>query len=158
MPKITPFLWFEQDAEEAINFYTSIFEDGEIVFITRYGDGQQMPAGTLNMAMMHIAGQDFMILNGGPYEKFTPAMSIFVSCDTQEEIDRYWDQLSQGGEIMQCGWLTDRYGLTWQIVPYRLGALLNDGDPVKAQRVLEAMLQMKKLDLPALLAAYEGSG
>ena len=155
MQKITPFLWFVDQAEEAVAFYTRIFKDAGIDSVSRYGEGGPMPAGMVMTVAFQLAGQDFVALNGGPYFTFTPAISFYVSCETQAEVDAYWEQLSAGGEKQQCGWLKDKYGVSWQIVPRVLGELLGDPDPEKARRVTQAMLQMTKLDIAALLTAYE---
>jgi predicted 3-demethylubiquinone-9 3-methyltransferase (glyoxalase superfamily) len=156
MQKITPFLWFDHQAEEATAFYTAVFKDSRLGSVSRYGEGAPLPAGTVMTVQFQIAGQDFIALNGGPYFSFTPAISFFVSCETQEEVDAYWEQLLAGGEEEQCGWLKDKYGVSWQIVPTALGEMLGDPDPEKAQRVTQAMLQMVKLDIAALRRAYEG--
>jgi len=159
MQKITPFLWFDDKAEEAVSFYTSIFENSKIVKIARYGDaGAQVsgrPKGTLMTVAFQLDGQEFMALNGGPQFKFTEAISFVVNCQTQEEVDEYWEKLSAGGQEVQCGWLKDKYGLSWQIVPTILGEMLSDPDPKKAERVMKAMLQMKKIDIKGLKQAYE---
>src|SRR5260221_13048222 len=144
MQKITPFLWFDNQAEEAINFYTSIFKNSKIVNVSRYGDAGPGPKGTVMTATMQIEGQEFMVLNGGPQYKFTEAISFFVNCKTQEEVDTLWTKLSEGGEEGPCGWLKDKFGVSWQIIPTALGELLGDPDPVKAQNGMRAMLQMKK--------------
>ena len=153
--KITPFLWFDDKAEEAVNFYTSIFKDSEIGGISRYGEEGPGPAGTVMVATFTLDGQEFMALNGGPEFKFTEAISFLVNCETQDEVDELWEKLSDGGEEGQCGWLKDRYGLSWQIVPTALGEMLQDKDPEKAKRVMKAMLQMGKIDIAALKRAYE---
>lgn len=155
MQKITPFLWFDNNAEEAINFYTSIFKNSKIISMTRYGEGGPGANGTVMSASFQLEGQDFMALNGGPQYKFTEAISLFVDCKTQEEVDTLWGKLSEGGEEGPCGWLKDRFGLSWQIIPTVLGEMLNDPDPVKAQNVMAAMLQMKKIDVEKLKQAYE---
>jgi predicted 3-demethylubiquinone-9 3-methyltransferase (glyoxalase superfamily) len=155
MPKITPFLWFDDNAEEAINFYTSIFKNSKIGRVTRYGDAGPGPKGTVMSATFQLEGQEFMALNGGPHFKFTPAISLFVDCKTQEEVDDLWERLSAGGKTERCGWLTDRFGLSWQIIPAILGQLLQDKDPQKSKRVLQAMLQMNKIDIAGLKQAYE---
>ncbi len=155
MQKITPFLWFDNNAEEAMTFYTSIFKDSKIVDVSRYGEGGPGRSGTVMTGTFRLAGQEFMALNGGPEFKFTEAISFFVSCETQEEIDDLWNKLSAGGEESQCGWLKDKFGLSWQIVPPVLGELLGDKDPEKAGRVMQAMLQMRKLDIAALRRAYD---
>ena len=156
MQKITPFLWFDHQAEEAANFYISVFKNSKILSVSRYGEGAPRPAGTAMIVNFQIDGQDFMALNGGPEFKFTEAVSLFVNCETQEEVDTYWEKLSAGGEKGQCGWLKDRYGLSWQIVPTALGELMSDPDPEKSRRVMEAMLKMSKIDINALKRAYEG--
>jgi predicted 3-demethylubiquinone-9 3-methyltransferase (glyoxalase superfamily) len=155
MQKITPFLWFDGKAEEAMNFYTSIFKNAKVGNITRYGDAGPGPKGSVMSATFELEGQEFFALNGGPQFKFTPAISFFVSCKTQEEVDRYWEALSAGGEKSQCGWLTDKFGLSWQIVPSVLGEMLSDKDAAKANRVMQAMLQMTKLDINGLKQAYD---
>ncbi|MCX6081959.1 MAG: VOC family protein [Chloroflexi bacterium] len=154
MPKITPFLWFNDNAEEAINFYVSLFKDSKITNISRYGESSPLPAGTIMTASFQLDGQEFTALNGGPYFKFNEAVSFVVDCETQEEVDYFWNNLSAGGEEGQCGWLKDKFGLSWQIVPRALGVLAGDPDPAKAQRVIKAMLQMKKLDVALLQRAY----
>jgi predicted 3-demethylubiquinone-9 3-methyltransferase (glyoxalase superfamily) len=154
--KITPFLWFDTQAEEAMNFYLSIFKDSKAGHITRYGAAGPGPEGSVMSVTFQLDGQEFFALNGGPHYRFSPAISFFVNCETQEEVDHYWDKLSEGGQLFQCGWLTDRFGVTWQIVPSVLGALLNDPDPAKSQRVMRAMLQMVKLDIQGLLDAARG--
>jgi predicted 3-demethylubiquinone-9 3-methyltransferase (glyoxalase superfamily) len=152
MPTITPFLWFDDTAEEAIELYSSLFPDATV------SDEQRNPDGSLRMATFRIAGQSFMALNGGPHFTFTEAISLFVSVQTQEEVDHLWDALTaDGGTPSQCGWLKDRFGLSWQIVPTILGELLSDPDPAKAGRALQAMLQMAKLDIAALRAAHAGT-
>lgn len=155
--KITPFLWFEDKAEEALDSYTSIFDNARVISINRYSEGGPFPAGTLMSATFELAGQQFMVLNGGPHDRFNDAVSFFVTCETQDEVDRYWDALLEGGgQPTQCGWLKDRFGVSWQIVPEVLGQYLSDPDPVKAQRVTAAMLSMVKLDVAKLTAAYNG--
>jgi len=153
--KITPFLWFDDNAEDAVNFYTSIFKDSKIENISRYGDEGPGPAGSVMMANFKLNGQDFMVLNGGPEFTFSEAISFFVSCETQAEVDYYWDRLSEGGETQQCGWLKDKFGLSWQIVPTALGELMGDKDPEKAGRVMQAMLKMVKIDIAGLQQAYD---
>jgi predicted 3-demethylubiquinone-9 3-methyltransferase (glyoxalase superfamily) len=155
MQKITPFLWFDNQAEEAVNFYTSIFKNSKFGSITRYGEGGPGSEGTVMTATFQLEGQEFIALNGGPQFKFTEAISFSVDCETQEEVDYYWERLSEGGEEQPCGWLKDKYGLSWQIIPSVLGEMLNDPDPAKSQRVMEAMLQMKKIDIETLRQAYE---
>jgi len=155
MQKITTFLWFDQQAEEAMNFYVSLFKNSKVLSVSRYPEGGPMPAGTLMTATFQLDGQEFMALNGGPEFKFTEAISLFVTCETQAEVDHFWDHLSEGGEKSRCGWLKDRYGLSWQIVPTALGELMGDPNPRKAQNVMQAMLQMDKLDIAALQAAHD---
>jgi predicted 3-demethylubiquinone-9 3-methyltransferase (glyoxalase superfamily) len=152
--KIVPFLWFDNNGEEAINFYTSIFKDSKILGISRYGDAGPGPAGTMMAARFVLAGQEFNALNGGPTFKFTEAVSFLVKCDTQEEIDYFWEKLTDGGEEQPCGWLKDKYGLSWQIIPPVLDRLLSDPDREKADRVMQAMLKMKKIDIRTLEEAY----
>ena len=159
MQKITPFLWFDNQAEEAVNFYMSIFNNSKIGNITRYDEVSAKPSGKPEGSVMTIDfqldGQDFIALNGGPEFKFSEAVSFSVNCKTQAEVDEYWEKLSAGGEEGPCGWLKDRYGLSWQIVPKVLIDMLNDPNTEKSQRVTKAMLQMKKLDINALTEAYE---
>ena len=155
MQKITPFLWFDGNAEEAMNFYTSIFKNSKIGRISRYGEGGPGPKGTVMSATFGLEGQEFMVLNGGPQFKFTPAISFFVNCETQEEVDDLWEKLSAGGKKERCGWLKDKYGLSWQIIPTALGQLLQDKDPEKSKRVMKAMLQMDKIEIKTLRQAYE---
>jgi predicted 3-demethylubiquinone-9 3-methyltransferase (glyoxalase superfamily) len=155
MQKITPFLWFDDKAEEAMNFYVSIFKNSKVASITRYGDAGPGPKGTVMVASFQLDGQEFLALNGGPQFAFSPAISFVVNCETQEEVDEFWEKLSEGGEKVQCGWLRDKYGLSWQIVPTILGKLLQDKDAAKSQRVMKAMLQMTKIDIAALKRAYE---
>jgi predicted 3-demethylubiquinone-9 3-methyltransferase (glyoxalase superfamily)/uncharacterized protein YndB with AHSA1/START domain len=153
--KITPFLWFDDQAEEAMNFYISIFKNSRILRITRFGDEVPGPKGKVMTATFVLDGQELMALNGGPEFKFNEAVSFFVNCETQEEVDELWEKLSEGGEKGECGWLKDKYGLSWQIVPTILGEMLNDPDPFKAKRATEAMLKMSKLDIAGLKQAYE---
>ena len=155
--KITTFLWFDNQAEEAMNHYISIFPDSKVVSLSRYGDAGPGPRGTVMTATFELAGQQLTALNGGPLFKFTEAISLHVSCDSQEEVDEPWAKLSDGGEEGPCGWLKDKYGLSWQIDPAVLGELLQDEDPEKAKRVMEAMLQMHKIDIAGLRRAYEGT-
>ena len=155
MQKITPFLWFDNQAEEAANFYTSIFKNSKILNISRYGEEGPGPAGTVMTATFQLDGQEFTALNGGPVFKFTEAISFFVNCQTQEEVDELWEKLSDGGEKQQCGWLKDKYGVSWQIVPTALMEMLQDRDAEKSQRVMKAMLEMQKIDIKALRQAYE---
>jgi predicted 3-demethylubiquinone-9 3-methyltransferase (glyoxalase superfamily) len=154
LQKITPFLWFDDNAEEAVNFYTSIFKNSQIGSVTRYGEAGPRPKGMVMIVTFQLEGQEFTALNGGPEYKFTPAISLLVNCDTQQEVDELWEKLSAGGEEIACGWLTDKYGLSWQIVPTVLGELMQDKDPEKVQRVTEAMFQMKKIDIKTLQEAY----
>jgi predicted 3-demethylubiquinone-9 3-methyltransferase (glyoxalase superfamily) len=155
MPKITPYLWFDNQAEEAMTLYTSIFPNSRFGEVSRYGEGGPGEPGTIMSGTFSLDGQEFMVLNGGPQFKFNEAISLFVHCDTQEEVDRYWDQLVAGGEPGPCGWLKDKFGLSWQIIPKLLGELIGDSDPAKSQRVVQAMLQMSKIDSVALQAAYD---
>jgi predicted 3-demethylubiquinone-9 3-methyltransferase (glyoxalase superfamily) len=155
MQKITPFLWFNDNAEEAMNFYTSVFRNSKIVNIRRYGDAGPGPKGTVMTGTIQIEGQEFFVLNGGPQYKFTPAISLFVNCETQKEVDDLWEKLSAGGRTDRCGWLQDKFGLSWQIIPSLLGKLLGDKDPKKANRVMQAMLQMDKIDTKKLQQAYD---
>jgi predicted 3-demethylubiquinone-9 3-methyltransferase (glyoxalase superfamily) len=157
MKKITPFLWYDMNAEEAINHYTSIFKNSKILSTSRYGAGGPAPAGTLMSATFQLEGQEFMALNGGPHFHFTEAISLFVSCETQAEVDELWEKLAAGGERQRCGWLKDKFGLSWQIIPTALGRMLQDPDPAKAGRVMQAMLQMEKLDIAKLEKAYAGA-
>jgi predicted 3-demethylubiquinone-9 3-methyltransferase (glyoxalase superfamily) len=157
MQKPTPNLWFDGNAEEAMNFYLSIFKNSKVNGITRYGDAGPGPAGSVLTVSFEINGQDFVGINGGPHYKFTPAVSFSVLCDSQEEIDHLWDSLLAGGSAMQCGWLSDKFGLSWQIVPKILIEYMQDKDRKKASRVVEAMLKMVKLDIPTLKKAYEQS-
>ena len=155
MQKITPFLWFDNNAEEAVNFYVSIFKDSKSLSAARYGDAGPGPKGTLMTANFLLNGQEFVALNGGPHFKFTEAISFVVNCETQAEVDDFWEKLSAGGSEGQCGWLKDKYGLSWQIVPAVLPKLLQNKDAGKAGRVMQAMLQMKKIDINALERAAE---
>ena len=153
MQKITPFLWFDGKAEEAMNFYVSIFKNSKVRSITRYGEAGPGPKRTVMSTTFQLDGQDFFALNGGPQFKFTPAISLFVNCETQQEVDELWEKLSEGGEKQRCGWLKDRFGLSWQIVPSVLGKLLRDKDPEKSNRVMKAMMQMDKIDISGLQKA-----
>ncbi|MGH8461953.1 MAG: VOC family protein [Stenotrophobium sp.] len=155
--RITPCLWFDTQAEEAVKFYTSIFKSSKIGAISHYGDGAPMPKGTVLVVQFQLDGQDYMALNGGPLFKFTEAVSLVVNCDTQQEVDYYWEKLCAGGAPVQCGWLKDRYGLSWQIVPTILGKLMQVDNPAGWGRVMQAMMQMVKLDIKALEKAYAGS-
>jgi len=157
MRKITPFLWFDDQAEEAMRFYTSVFEDSKVIGVSRYGEAGPGEPGTVMVATFEIEGQRFTALNGGPRFKFTEAISFVVDCETQEEVDYLWESLTaDGGEESMCGWLRDKYGLSWQIVPRILGALMGNEDRKKAKRVTEAMLGMRKLEIAELQRAYEG--
>ncbi len=155
MQKITPFLWFDGKAEQAANFYVSIFKNSKTTGITRYGEGGPGPKGTVMSVTFQLDGQEFMALNGGPQFTFSEAISFFVNCETQEEIDRLWEKLSEGGAKHRCGWLKDKYGLSWQIVPTALGGMLQGKDGEKSKRVMKALLQMDKLDIKRLKQAYE---
>ncbi|HEY9381229.1 MAG TPA: VOC family protein [Burkholderiales bacterium] len=154
MKKITPCLWFDGNAEEAMNFYISIFKNFKVGEVMRYGDAGPGPKGSVLTVTFELEGQEFIALNGGPMYQFSPAVSFFVNCDTQEEIDEFWDRLSEDGQTQQCGWLTDKYGVTWQIVPRVLGAMLQDENAAKSKRVMQAMLKMTKLDIELLQQAY----
>jgi predicted 3-demethylubiquinone-9 3-methyltransferase (glyoxalase superfamily) len=156
MQKIMPCLWFDANAEEAVNFYTSLFENSKVLSMSRYGDAGPGPKGSVMVAKFELHGQEFMALNGGPRFQFTPAISFLVNCKSQEEVDGLWEKLSAGGKTQPCGWLQDRFGLSWQVVPTILGELLADKDPKKSERVMKAMLQMSKIDIAALKRAYEG--
>src|SRR5437588_1141554 len=155
MQKITPFLWFNDQAEEAMHFYTSIFKNSKVGQISRYGKGGPGPEGKVMSATFQLEGQEFMALNGGPLFQFTEAISFFVNCETQEEVDELWEKLSAGGEKSRCGWLKDKYGLSWQIIPSALSQMLGDKDPEKSRRVMKAMLQMDKIDIRRLQEAHE---
>ena len=161
MPKITPFLWFNTQAEEAVKFYTSIFKNSKTGAVSRYGEeGAKMsgiPAGAIMTVAFQLDGQDFIALNGGPHFKFTEAVSFVVNCETQEEVDEFWEKLSAGGEKSRCGWLKDKFGLSWQIVPTALGKMMQDKDGAKSKRVMQALMQMDKLDIQRLKQAYEQS-
>ena len=156
MQRITPFLWFDNNAEEAMNFYVLIFKNSRAGRVTRYGDAGPGPAGTAMTVEFELDGQPFVGLNGGPHFKFTEAVSFTVKCDTQEELDYYWDKLSEGGQTSRCGWLKDKFGLSWQVEPSILGDLMADKDPEKAKRVMEAMLKMDKIDFEPIRRAYDG--
>lgn len=155
MQKITPFLWFDGNAEEAMNFYVSIFKNAKTGNISRYGDGGPGPKGSVMSATFQLEGQEFFVLNGGPMFSFSPAISFLVDCKTQEEVDELWEKLSEGGEKQRCGWLKDKFGLSWQIIPSELGKLMSDPDPAKSQRVMQAMMQMDKINIAGLKRAYE---
>ena len=154
MQKITPFLWYDNQAEEAANFYTSIFKNSKITNIARYGDAGPGPKGSVMIVTFQLEGQNFTALNGGPTFKFTPAISLYVDCETQEEVDQLWDKLSEGGRKDRCGWLQDKYGLSWQIIPRALQQLMSDPDPKKSSSVMQAMLQMDKIDVRKLQEAH----
>jgi predicted 3-demethylubiquinone-9 3-methyltransferase (glyoxalase superfamily) len=158
MQKITPFLWFDNNAEEASKYYISIFKNSKIIDIVHYGESAAEASGRLKGTVMTVTfdleGQQFMALNGGPVFKFSPAISFLISCETQEELDELWEKLSEGGEKEQCGWLKDKFGVSWQIVPNVLGEMLQDRDAKKSERVMEALLQMKKIDIQGLRKAY----
>jgi predicted 3-demethylubiquinone-9 3-methyltransferase (glyoxalase superfamily) len=155
MPKITPFLWFDDQAEEAARFYVSLFDNSRISRITRYGEAGPRPKGSVMTVELELDGQKLIALNGGPQYEFTEAISLSVDCETQEEVDEFWEKLSAGGEEGPCGWLKDKYGLSWQINPRVLGEMLGDPDPAKSSRVMEAMLAMKKIDIAGLRRAYD---
>jgi predicted 3-demethylubiquinone-9 3-methyltransferase (glyoxalase superfamily) len=155
MQKITPFLWFDGKAEEAMNFYVSIFKNSKVVRVTRYGAAGPGPKGTVMSAIFQLDGQEFYALNGGPQFTFSPAISFFVNCETQQEVDELWEKLSAGGAKDRCGWLRDKYGLSWQVIPSILGKLLQDKDVQKANSVMKAMLQMDKIDIKGLQQAYD---
>ena len=155
MQKIIPHLWFDNQAEEAMHFYTSIFKNSKINSISRYSDAGPGQKGTVMTASFQLDGQEFVALNGGPNFKFTEAISFVVNCETQEEVDMYWEKLSEGGEEGRCGWLKDKFGLSWQVVPKGLSKLLQSGDAKKAKNVMQALMQMDKLDMPTLEQAYE---
>lgn len=155
--KITTFLWFDNNAEEAMNHYISIFKNSKVLNVTRYGKAGPGPAGTVMVCGFQIEGQEFAALNGGPLFKFTEAISLVVNCDSQEEVDRLWTKLSEGGAPGQCGWLKDKFGLSWQIVPRVLIELVQNKDPEKSQRVMQAMMEMTKIDIAGLQRAYRAS-
>jgi predicted 3-demethylubiquinone-9 3-methyltransferase (glyoxalase superfamily) len=154
MQKITTFLWFDNQAEEAASFYTSIFKNSKITGVSHYGEAGPQPAGSVMSVNFQLDGQEFIALNGGPQYSFTPAISLFVDCESQAEVDELWDKLTDGGEEVQCGWLTDKFGLTWQIVPNGLIDLLDGKDPVRSARAAQAMFQMKKIDMAVIEQAY----
>jgi predicted 3-demethylubiquinone-9 3-methyltransferase (glyoxalase superfamily) len=155
--KITTFLTFDGRAEEAVDFYTSVFDGSKVLGKSHYGEAGPGPAGSMMSATFELAGQEFVALNGGPSFTFSQGISLFVDCETQDEVDELWEALSEGGEKGPCGWLTDRFGVSWQIIPRALGELLNDEDPEKAQRVMNAMLQMSKIEIEGLRQAYESA-
>jgi predicted 3-demethylubiquinone-9 3-methyltransferase (glyoxalase superfamily) len=156
MQKITPFLWFDGKAEEATNFYVSTFKNAKVLSVNRCGEDETGPKGTVMSTRFQLEGQEFIALNGGPHFAFTPAVSFFVDCETQLEVDELWEKLSQGGEKQRCGWLKDKFGLSWQVIPSVLGDLLQDKDPEKSEMVWQAMMQMDKIDIKALQQAYQG--
>ncbi len=157
MQKITPFLWFDNQAEEAVNFYVSVFKNAKVIGTTRCGEEGPAPKGSVLTVAFELNAQEFVALNGGPQFKFTEAVSFVVNCETQEEIDHYWEKLTAGGgQEIECGWLKDKYGLAWQIVPAAIWGWMQDKDPVRSQRVMNALMQMKKLDLPTLQRAADG--
>jgi predicted 3-demethylubiquinone-9 3-methyltransferase (glyoxalase superfamily) len=158
MQKVTPFLWFDGKAEEAAYFYVSVFQNARIVSPMRTDADGPRPEGTVMSVTFEIDGRQFIAFNGGPHFKFSPAISLFVRCETQGEIDELWEKLSEGGEIQKCGWLKDRYGVSWQIIPPILGELLQSKDAEKAKRAMGAMMQMTKIDIAALQKAYDGRG
>jgi predicted 3-demethylubiquinone-9 3-methyltransferase (glyoxalase superfamily) len=155
MQKITTFLWFNNNAEEAMNFYVSIFKNSRVGRVTHYGDAGPGPKGSVMSVTFVLDGQEFFALNGGPKFSFTPAMSLYVNCESQEEVDELWEKLSEGGRKDRCGWLTDKFGLTWQVVPTALGQMIADKDPERSKRVMAAMMKMTKLEIAGLKQAYE---
>ena len=157
MGKITPFLWYDNNAEEAVNHYTSIFKNSRVTNIARYGEAGPGRKGSIMTIAFQLEGQDFIALNGGPMFKFNEAISLSVDCKTQQEVDELWEKLSAGGQPSQCGWLKDKYGLSWQIVPSVLIEMLQDPDAEKSQRVMQAMMQMSKIDIAALRRAHQGN-
>lgn len=156
MQRLSTCLWFNTEAEEAMNFYTSIFKNSKRGKISHYGEGAPMPKGTVMVATFEILGHEFMALNGGPQFKFSEAISLVVNCETQKEVDEYWEKLSAGGSDIQCGWLKDKYGVSWQVVPTILAELMSGKDAAKTQRVMKALMKMTKLDIQKLKQAYEG--
>jgi predicted 3-demethylubiquinone-9 3-methyltransferase (glyoxalase superfamily) len=155
MQKITPFLWFDGKAEEAMNFYVSVFKNSKVVSVTRYGEAGPGPKGTVMSAIFQLDGQEFFALNGGPQFTFSPAISFFVNCETQQDVDELWEKLSEGGEKSRCGWLKDKFGLSWQVIPSVLGKMLSDQDAGKSSSVMKAMMQMDKIDIKGLKQAYD---
>lgn len=155
MPSITPFLWFDDQAEEAVNFYLSIFEDAKVLTQARYGEVGPGPEGSIMTIEFELQGQKLVALNGGPHFTFNEAVSFVVNCETGEELDHYWEKLSEGGEQSHCGWLKDKFGVSWQVVPTLLHRLISDANQEKAQMVMAAMLQMRKLDMAGLQTAYD---
>ena len=156
MQKITPFLWFDNNAEEAVNFYISIFPNSRILNVSRYGDAGPWPKGSVMTISFDLQGQQFTALNGGPVFKFNEAVSFFVNCESQHEVDELWNKLVSGGTPSQCGWLKDKFGLSWQIIPSALMRLMGDKNPAKSHRVMQAMLKMNKIDIGVLQQAYDG--
>ena len=158
MQKITTFLWFDDNAEEAVNLYTSIFKNSKILETTRYGDAGPGPKGSVMIIRFQLEGQEFIALNAGPIFHFTEAISLYVDCETQQEVDDLWKKLTaNGGQESQCGWLKDKFGLSWQIIPSTLTRMITDKDPAKSQRAMKAMMQMQKIDIAKLEAAYNGT-
>lgn len=155
MQTIVPCLFFDGKAEEAVNFYKSVFKNAKVGHVSRYGDNMPMPHGSVMTAELEIAGQKFLALNGPPMFTFSPAISFMVNCETQQDIDYYWDKLSDGGETQQCGWLKDKFGLSWQIVPSEMPHLMGNASPAQSQKMMEAVMTMTKLDIAALRQAYE---
>ncbi|WP_341923228.1 VOC family protein [Polaromonas sp. YR568] len=155
MQKITPFLWFNDQAEEAMNFYISVFRNAKAGEIRRYAEGGPAPQGSVMSASFQIEGQELIAFNGGPHFSFTPAISLFVDCKTQEEVDELWSKLSEGGQPQQCGWVTDRFGLSWQIIPSALGEMLQDKNGAKSKAAMQAMMKMHKIDVQRLQHAFE---
>ena len=156
MPAITPFLWFDDNAEDAMNFYISVFPDSKVLAVSRYSEGGPGPSGAVMVASFELSGRRFMALNGGPVFQYTEAVSFVIDCETQEEVNFFWSKLSAAGEESRCGWLKDKFGLSWQVVPVVLIEMLADKDIAKAKRVMQAMLQMDKIDIPTLKKAYDG--
>jgi predicted 3-demethylubiquinone-9 3-methyltransferase (glyoxalase superfamily) len=156
MQKITPFLWFDNNAEEAMNFYVSVFKNSRVINSGRYGEGAPMPKGTFMVGTFSLDGQEIMVLNGGPHYKLSPAFSLVINCETQDEIDYYWEKLTAGGKEVQCGWLEDKFGVSWQVVPTILGEFFRKGDAAKTSRMMQALMGMVKLDVEGLKKAYEG--
>lgn len=156
MQKITTFLWFDKEAEEAANFYCSLFKDAKILEVSRYGDAGPGPKGSVMVVKFQLNGQEFLAMNGGPGHPFTDAISLTINCETQAEVDHFWNALTKGGREVACGWLQDKYGLAWQVTPVILVQYLQDKDPAKAKRVMEAMMKMVKLDITAIQQAYDG--
>jgi len=157
MQKINTFLWFDNQAEEAANYYVSIFKNSKILATSRYGDAGPGPKGSVMTVKFQLEGQEFVALNGGPLFKFTEAISLVVNCESQQEVDELWRKLSAGGQPSRCGWLKDKFGLSWQIVPVGLQRLLQDKDPVRSRRVMDALMKMNKLDIAELTRAYESA-